>query len=296
MDETFVKKYLNDYLKNKNISYESEFSLLSGGRVDFLSYYWKNDYEISINGYECKGNPSPYSVAKIIREQIMEYQKAIQKTYLVVGSSRINELNTLCRVNSVGLINIKQDGSIKIIVEPPEERHLFLEDTAYKNLRSISAMYLTFEEKFGSKLRKGSYWRSTPEPNNEAQFNMGYAEDTGSVYFSINIENSLKILNRINLKRLHSELINLSDDYWINAGITIYHVPRKGIYTTIINTSVTEIEMADLEYLKEKAQDNIVFLQITTNVWDSYEILSRRIYLSRVEIAMEQLYNIKNIM
>lgn len=316
LSEENVKKVLGEYLKAKGGLYYSEFNLPTARKIDFISFRWEKDYEIEICGYECKGTISAKTAARTLREQVADYQKAVPKMYLVANSREEEKENikTLCSLNDVGFLLVTDQKEIsKERIEAPKERHLILDDDYHTTLRTSAAMFLSFRECFNDMLReppregKGEriqspmhitlYWCSTPtKTNSEVQYNCGYIKESGTVYSSVNLENSRRVLKEIDLKQLTQELTSLSDEYWIKSGITNYPVPRMGLYTSLIKINASSVKIDDLTYLKERSHNEVVWFQAGKDLWSCDEMLPRRVHVSRVRQAREELSSVHQIM
>lgn len=295
MEETEVKKHLNEHLGTLDGLMYKEFGLTTGLRIDFVYLEWADEYEIEISGYECKGTVSPASVVKTLREQIAQYQRVVPRMYLVANAREKDKTKTLCSLSGVGLVQVEQSGIVEVC-EAPNERQLPLEDAHYKPLRSVAAMFLSFRECFrdllGKPPRKGikvPYWCSTPESNDTIQYNCMYDQDFESTCCTVNLENSKKVLKRVDMNQLGEELSKLPEEYWFRAGVTHYYAPRSPLYTPLIQDTASSLTISELSYLQTRSQNQIVWLQVGRAVWNCNELLPRAAHLRRLKNAREAL-------
>lgn len=310
LDEIKVKKLLDHYLKGQGGLIYPEFCLPTGRKIDFISFRWKTDYEIEICGYECKGTPSAKTAARTLKGQVAEYQKAVPKMYLVANSREKENIPILCCLNGVGFLNVTLD-EVSEKVKPSSERQTVLDDKYFKPLRTTAAMFLSFMECYkdklkGKKPRKGIYWVSTPEPNDKVQYNCGYKEDSGTVYSSVNIENSRRVLRKIDLEWLKKALTCLSDEYWIRGGLTNRPAPFTPLYTSLIQMNVSSLTLMDLMFLRKRADQALenyrkgnketVWLNVGKDLWSCEEVLPRRAHFNRVKQAREELSDVYQIL
>lgn len=302
LKESAVTKLLGNYLKTKSGLYYPQFHLTTGRRIDFVSFKWENDYEIEICGYECKGTITAKAAAKTLREQVADYQKVIPKMYLVANSKDKEKIKTLCSLNGVGFLlvthkEIPEDEK----VEAPKERQILLDDSYFKPLRAIAAMFLSFRECFEDRLeeekpREGTYWCSTPEPNDKVQYNCGYDEDSKTVYCSVNLEHSRKVMKKIDLQRLGEELLSLPDEYWVRIGVKHFPAPMRPIISPLIQMKTSSLTIDDLSYLRERSRKNVIWFQTGKDLWSYDEILPRRVHVSRIKQARAELSDVHQIM
>lgn len=298
MKEKEVTSHLVAYLKYQQLWTKSQFKLTTGRIIDLLSLRWLDEYEIEICGYECKGEETARSIERVVLEQVADYQRVIPKVFLVTDTKDVDEARTICRINEVGFILVNDEG-VAEIEQPPESRQLRLNEFHFRQLRTIAAMFLAFEDCFldllGNKeSRKGSNWCSTPEGNHQVQFTSGYDYHRETVYFAVNLENSKRILSRVNLEVLESEISKLPTNYWMKSGVRRF-IGRSE--TTIIETPTQLVKKEDLEYIKDKAiSGQVVWLQIGANIWNSREFLPRRNHIERLKVVRQELSVVHEIM
>lgn len=295
MKENEVKRVLYTFLKNHYSIVLKEYDLPVGGRIDYLSFNWEDNYEIRICGFECKGSPPPIMAARILREQVSGYQNVVPIIYLVLSSNRLQELKYLCQLNSVGLINVDEKRRVNIAQEAPKPPQPMLKSAHFEQLRTKAAMFLSFKECFGGKLRQGNNWLSTPEKNTEVQFNTWYSDD-GYINFSVNLENSRYVMTRINLQRLQKQLSSLPIGYWVDAWLENFYAPRTSVDLPLFEREASQVELEDLKYLADRSVREVVHFQVRTHLWRHDELLPRRIHTDRLCRAKEQLSPIHNMM
>lgn len=296
MRESGVKKFLYDFLQMRHSVVLEEFNLPIGGRIDYLSFDWEDEYEIGIRGFECKGSPFLASVARILREQISDYQNVVPKVYLVLSSKKLKDLQYLCSLNGVGLVNVNENGEINIVKDSPKPPQPLLKNDYFEPLRALAAMFLTFKESFGENLRQGYNWCSTPEKNTEVQFNTWYSYNTGYVNFSVNLENSRKVMKRIDLKHLQTELFSLPSNYWVRAWLENYYAPRRRVRVSLFKREPSQVNLEDLEYLKRRSAKELVHFQIATHLWSYDELLPKRVHEDRLNSTRKNLSSIHHVM
>lgn len=289
MEENDVKKALFSYIKKKHRVVKREYELPEIGRVDFISFDWKNEFEVNIQGYECKGSRSPKSIVQTLREQISEYQKIIPKMFLVLNSKKIDEIKYLCELNGIGFINVTENKKINIVHESPDPPQQQLDNSLFESLRMRAAMFLTFIELFGGEIKMGNNWCSTSEVPKEPQYNIWQNSYNDNVNFSVNLENSRRVLKRVNLNKLHKKLIELHEGYRLDAWIKKYHVPRVDTAMSLYENMAQDVELEDLKYLKKRSEKEVLHMQIKTALWDIDEILPRKKYLKKINSAIETL-------
>jgi len=295
MEETEVKRALDNFLKRRYTVVLKEYDLPMGGRIDYLSFNWEDDYEIGIRGFECKGSPYSFSVLKILREQVSGYQNVVPTVYLVLSSNKLQELKNLCNLNRVGLINVDKKGKVDVVQEAPKPPQPLLESAHFRQLRAKAAMFLSFTELFGERLRQGNNWFSTPEKNTEVQFNTWYSR-SGHVNFSVNLENSRIVMKRINLQQLRKELSCLPAGYWVGVWLKNFYAPRTSVDLPLFEREASQVELEDLKYLGNRSKREVVHFQVGTHLWYHDELLPKRVHMDRLRHAKEQLSSIHRIM
>lgn len=288
MKEPEVKKAVYQFLSNNRVL-NKEYDLPAGGRIDYITFDWKDEYDIEICGYECKGSPSPKTIARILGQQVAEYQKSIPQVYLVLHTKKKGQLEVLCELNGIGLLIVDDERRVEIVVKPPDPPQPLLNNHHFEQLRSTAAMFLTFKECFGRDTRKGSHWCSTPEENTEAQFNIVSYSSDRRVDFSVNLENCRRVMKTVDLKELQKEISTLPDGYWVDAWLENYYAPRIRVGMSFFRREASQVTVEDLRYLRRKATSALVHLQIATHLWSYDEFLPKQAHTDIFRSAQKQL-------
>lgn len=290
-----VKKAVYGFLSNNPVLHR-EYDLPVGGRIDYITFNWKDEYEMEICGYECKGSPSAKTIARILGQQVADYQKSVPQVYLALHTEKEGKLEVLCELNGVGLLIVGDRGEVEIVVKPSDPPQPLLNNIYFEQLRSAGAMFLTFKECFGKDIRTGKNWCSTPEESTEAQFNIVSYSSERKVDFSVNLENCREAMKTVDVEKLHKEISTLPRGYWVDAWLENYYAPRVSVGMALFKREAWQVTVENLRYLRRKASSALVHLQIATHLWSYDEFLPKQAHANILHDAHKQLLNIHDIL
>lgn len=295
MNETAIKIRVKTWLSSQGYAVMPEFPV-EGGRLDFIGARWAMDERrLEIIGVECKGETTPSEVWQITSEQMRRYLRCVPALYFacsVNSGDTAEAFQSLCRIATVGFIAFQGNELEPCVHDAPAQRiGARLEEEAYlEHVHAKIAMRFAFRSIFGNAVREAEKWIATDKPSHEVQWNAVLESGRASrVQLGLNIENARRALETSDLATLAAALVTLPDTVRVRATLERYYGRGRRSRLPVLRTRASEIDLADLEYLRGLSTSGPIHLTIDIPLWEATETRHRAWYENSMRAAQDAL-------
>jgi hypothetical protein len=265
---------------------------VEGGRLDFVGARWAIDERrLEIIGVECKGETTPGEVWQITSEQMRRYLRCVPALYFacsVKSADTADAFQSLCRIATVGFIAFQGSELEPHVHDAPAQKiGARLEEQAYlEQVHTKIAMRFAFRSVFGEGIREAENWIATNEPSDQVQWN-AVLNGGGAprVLLGLNIENARRVLEKSDLAALAAFLATLPETVGVRATLERYYAPRRRSGLPVLRTRASEVDLADLEYLRELSTSGLIHVTVEIPLWEASETRHREWYEKSVRAA-----------
>lgn len=295
MNEPAVKLRVQTWLSSQGYTVMPEFPV-EGGRLDFVGARWaKGERRLEVIGVECKGETTPSEVWQITSEQMRRYLRCVPALYFacsVNSAATAEAFQSLSRIATVGFIAFKGDEVAPYVDDAPAQQigARLVEEAYLVQVHTKIAMRFAFRSVFGDAVREAENWIATNKPSHQVQWNAVLESGRAPrVLLGLNIENARRALETSDLATLAAVIATLPDTVGVRATLERYYGPGRRSRLPVLRTRASEVDLADLEHLRELATSGPIHVTVEIPLWEATETRHRAWYEKSVRAAQELL-------